>query len=370
MWSCVVLGAVLAALFLLFMDEILSLVGASPDTWEYTKTYLTIVSVSGPFVLISNCYSNIIRAEGQATQAMMGQVLGNLLNVILDPVLILGFGWDVAGAAIATVIGNVAGAVYYILYFLLGKSALSISLKKFTMKDGVCSSVLAIGLPPALGSVLMSISQILINSQMRPYGDMAIAGMGVAMKIVMITGMICMGLGQGVQPLLGYCTGARLWERFRKVLHFSLVFALVLGAALTGLCYLFLDPIIRAFLSDPDAFAYAVQFSRILLSTGALIGVLNVLINTLQAMGAAAAALVINVSRQGLIFIPVLFLLNAMLGLNGLVWAQPAADLLSLALAWILYLRVSRRMMDAGKEMETNGETENSVNPLPDPAAN
>ena len=112
-------------LFLVFMDQILTLVGASPDTMGPAKTYLTIVSLGGIFVIISNCYSNIIRAEGQAGKAMMGQLIGNLLNVVLDPIMILGFGWGIAGAAVATVIENVFGAVYYILYFRRGNSVLS-----------------------------------------------------------------------------------------------------------------------------------------------------------------------------------------------------------------------------------------------------
>ena len=112
-------------LFLVFMDQILMLVGASPDTMGPAKTYLTIVSLGGIFVIISNYYSNIIRAEGQAGKAMMGQLIGNLLNVVLDPIMILGFGWGIAGAAVATVIGNVFGAVYYILYFRRGNSVLS-----------------------------------------------------------------------------------------------------------------------------------------------------------------------------------------------------------------------------------------------------
>lgn len=142
MWGCIIVGVIMAALFLIFMNPILSMIGASSDTWDLTKTYLTIVACSGPFVLISNCYSNVIRAEGKSGNAMMGQLLGNLLNVILDPVMILGFGWNIAGAAIATVIGNVIGAGYYICYFLRGKSNLSIKFKDFTVKNKVCSSVL------------------------------------------------------------------------------------------------------------------------------------------------------------------------------------------------------------------------------------
>lgn len=337
MWACVVVGLVMSALFLIFMDSILLLIGASEDTWEYAKSYLTIVSCSGVFVLISNCYSNILRAEGQATKAMIGQVVGNLLNVVLDPVLILGFGWNITGAAIATVIGNVMAAGYYIAYFLRGGSSLSIQIKDFSVKDKICSSVLAIGIPASLASVLMSVSQMIMNGLMAGYGDMAIAGIGVAMKVTMITGMIAMGIGQGIQPLLGYCVGARTWERYRKIMRFSMWFAFLLGLTMTVLCYLFTDRIVSAFLTEESAFDYAVQFARILLSTSTLFGVFYVLTNALQAMGAAVSSLIINLSRQGIIYIPALFILRTVLGVNGLVWAQPVADILSIGLAVGLY---------------------------------
>ena len=351
MWGSVIVGVVMAALFLIFMDQILALVGASPDTWAYAKSYLTIVSLGGPFVLISNAFSNIVRAEGKSKEAMMGQVLGNLLNVVLDPIMILLLGWNITGAAIATVIGNLFGACYYVFYFVCGKSSLSVRIQELAQDGKVCGPVCAIGIPAALGSILMSVSQIIINSQLSKYGDMAVAGMGVAMKVVTITGMVCMGLGQGVQPLLGYCVGAKLWERFKKAFRFSVLFALALGAVLTVICYLFTNQIVSAFLSDPDAYSYAVEFSRILLTTSFLFGVFYVLVNTLQAMGAATPALIINLSRQGIIFIPALFILQALIEINGLIWAQPVADALSIGLAAILYVRVSRKMM-----LPKNGE--------------
>lgn len=337
MWSCVGVGLVMAALFLLCMDQILALVGASPDTWAYAKSYLTIVSVSGPFVLVANCYSNVIRAEGQSGRAMMGQLLGNLLNVVLDPLFILVFHWEITGAAIATVIGNVVGAGYYIVYFCRGGSALSIRLQDFTVGDKVASGVLAIGVPAALGSFLMSVSSILMNGQMARYGDMAVAGVGVAMKVTMMTGMLCIGLGQGVQPLLGYCVGAKNWTRYRQALRFSLALALGLSAVLTGLCYVFVRPIVRAFLTDPAAFDYGVSFARILLSTSILFGVFYVLVNALQACGAVTESLIVNISRQGLVYIPAMFLLGAAFHEQGLIWAQPVADVLSLLLAAALY---------------------------------
>lgn len=346
MWGCVGVGILMSLLFLAFMDQILTLVGASVDTWEYAKTYLTIVSFSGPFVLIANCYSNVIRAEGKSGKAMMGQLAGNLLNVILDPVMILVFKWNIAGAAIATVIGNVVGAAYYICYFLRGKSALSITLKDFTVKEQVASSTLTIGIPAALGSLLMSVSNIIMNSQMTKYGDMAVAGIGVAMKVTMMTGMVCIGLGQGIQPLLGYCFGARKWDRYKCVLRFSLVFALGLSTILTVLCYLFTGQIVNAFLTDEAAYSYGVSFSRILLCTSFLFGVFYVLTNALQASGAAKESLIVNISRQGLIYIPTMFALGSLFHETGLIWAQPVADVLSLALALILYAKKSKKMIE------------------------
>ena len=199
----------------------------------------------------------------------------------------------------------------------------------------------------------MSVSQIVVNGQMSAYGDMALAGIGVAMKVTMITGMVCIGLGQGVQPLLGYCVGARLWERYQKILKFSLLFAFALSTVLTLACYLCLDQIIHAFLTDQNAFAYALRFARILLSTSFLFGVFYVLTNSLQAMGAAKASLIISLSRQGLIYIPALFLLQAAVGVNGLVWAQPLADVLSIILAVILCATTTKQMMR--KPIETEG---------------
>ena len=322
----------------------LTLIGASADTLGPARTYLRIVALGGPFVLISSSFSNIIRAEGQPNQAITGQLLGNLLNIVLDPVMILFFHWDIAGAAIATVIGNAAGAVYYLAYFLQGKSMLSVHIRDFSVKDGICAGVLAIGIPASLGSLLMSVSHILINALMADYDDMALAGIGVAMKVTMISSMVCIGLAQGVQPLLGYCIGAKLWDRFQKIMRFSLAFAFGLSLVMTGICYLLRNQIVGAFLTEAAAFDYAVRFTNILLTTSILFGVFFVFNNALQAMGAAAQALITNLSRQGIIYIPALFILQAAFGVTGLAWAQPVADLLSTALVMVLYFWSSRKL--------------------------
>lgn len=344
MWASTAAGLLMSFLFLIFMENILTIMGTSPDTHDFARSYLTIVTLSGPFALIGTCFSSVLRAEGQAGKAMMGQLLGNLLNIVFDPIMILGFGWGITGAAVATILGNVFAACYYLSFYLRKKSILSIRPKDFTVREKICTGILAIGVPASLGSLLMSVSQITLNSQMAFYGDMAVAGIGIACKVTMITGMLFIGFGQGVQPVLGFCVGAGLWDRFKKIMRFSVAFSFGLSVLLTVLCYLFTNQIVSAFLTEPAAFGYAVRFARILLSTSFLFGVFFVLSNSLQSAGAAKAALIINLSRQGFIFIPALFLLKALLGADGLAWAQPAADLCSLILVIILYCKTVRRM--------------------------
>ena len=336
-WSSVCTGVLMAVVYWIFMDRILRLMGVSEDAWEYARTYMVIVTGCGPFVVISNCLSNIIRAEGQAKASMVGMLLGNLANVILDPIMILGFGWEIKGAAIATVIGNVLAVAYYLFYFGKGTSMLSIRPKDYTLGEGVCKNVLIIGIPASLASLLMSISQIVLNGRMAAYNDMAMAGIGVAAKVTMITGMFCIGLGQGVQPILGFLVGAKNWDRFKKVLGFSLVFALILSVVMTGICYIFIQQIVKAVLTKPDALEYGIRFSRIILTTSFLFGVFFVFSNTLQAMGAATPSLIVNVSRQGLLFIPIMFLMEYIFGMNGLVWAQPVVDVLSTIMAIVFF---------------------------------
>ncbi|MDO4557049.1 MAG: MATE family efflux transporter, partial [Lachnospiraceae bacterium] len=199
-------------------------------------------------------------------------------------------------------------------------------------------------IPAAIGSILMSVSNIIVNSQMAAYGDMAVAGVGVAMKVTMITCMICMGLGQGIQPLLGFCVGAGTWDRYKKIFRFSLIFSFAVGVILVSLSYIFAGSIVRAFLTDASAFEYGLKFVRILLSTNFFFGVFFVVINALQAMGAAVPSLIINCCRHGIIHIPMLFALEAIMGETGLIWAQPVTDVLSLVLAVILYAITYKKM--------------------------
>ncbi|MCQ4635178.1 MATE family efflux transporter [Anaerovorax odorimutans] len=344
MWTATAVGIIFAILFFVFAKPILTVLGASRDTLSLANSYLTIVAFAGPLAMISGTFSKILTAEGQPKKAMMGSMIGNILNIILDPIMILGFHWNIAGAAIATLISNMVAAGYYLLYFVRGNSSLSIKVRDYTLKGKVCSGVLAIGIPAGLGSMVMGVSVMFINNLMAGYGDMALAGSGVATKITMITGMLCIGVGQGVQPLLGFSIGEKNQKRFKETFRFSLIFAFIVGLIMTGICYLFLEQIVGVFLTDVNAYQYAFGFGKILLTTSSLFGIFYVLQNSIQAMGMGFAALIVNISRQGLIYIPLLYVFNHILGVNGLIWAQPVADVLALLLAAVFVFISYRKL--------------------------
>lgn len=337
-WTGLTIGIIAMVLIWCFLGPVCKMVGATEDTMDYTKQYLQIVSLGIPFLIVSNSFSNIIRSEGKAQIAMMGMILGNVLNIILDPIMILGLHWNVAGAAIATVIGNIASAIFYLAHLLSKRSMLSIRLSDYQVGNGIATGIFAIGVPASLNSILMSTSNIVANNLMKKHGDMAIAGLGVAMKVNMIVVMLLIGLGSGIQPLLGYCFGAGNKKRYMDVLKFSLCLALGLSLIMTIICYAGAGPLVNAFLENPDAYEHGMSFARIYIYSGPIMGILFVLINAIQSTGAAVPALILSISRQGLLYLPILYIFNSIFdSAKMLASAQPVTDYLSVLLAFFLF---------------------------------
>lgn len=343
-WSGLVIGAVSMVLIWIFVDSVCSAVGASADTMEYTRQYLAIVACGIPFLIVSNSFSNIIRAEGNAQKAMIGMIVGNLVNIILDPVFILACGWDVKGAAVATVIGNVCSSGFYLAHLLSKKSILSVKLKDYRVRGRIAIGVFSIGIPASLNNILMSVSNIVINNMMTKHGDMAVAGLGVAMKVNMIVVMLLIGLGTGIQPLLGYCFGAKNKQRYMAVLRFSLALAFCLSLVMTVACYCGAGSLVRAFLEDEQAYTYGLAFARIYIYSGPILGLLFVFVNAIQSTGAAVPALILSVSRQGILFLPILLTMNAVFNTpETLAIAQPVTDYLSTVVAAVLFYVTYRK---------------------------
>ena len=335
-WASTAIGVVFMVLVWIFLDDLMLMLGASENTIDYAGSYLRIAVGCGVFSMISNCLSNVIRTEGEPMKAMTGTLVGNLLNVILDPIMILALGWGITGAAVATVIGNVVSALYYLAYFVKGNTSLSIRIKDFAMKDRIATDVVAIGISASLVNLLASVTAIIANGQLVKYGDMYVAGYGVTSKVLMIITLFGIGVGSGVQPVLGYCYGAKNKKRLTDTIKFSTVFGLALCLAAAILCFIFAGPIVNIFLTDAVAYEKGIEFTRILMSTAWLIGAFAICQNTLQAMGAAIPALLASIIRQAVIFIPAMFILQGFFGASGLIWAQPVADVLSLIVVAVM----------------------------------
>lgn len=354
-YGALVLGIFIGILFFFFREPLLYLVGASDNTIGFAQDYLKWVAVGAPFSVLSITVCNLVRGEGAAKISMVGSVLGQIVNVILDPIFILGsgdklfgitlpFGLDmgVAGAAIATVLGNVFSVVFFLVYFLRGKSILSITPKRFSMKNGIAKGVINVGLPASLNNLLMSISNIIVNIVLVSYGDNAVAAMGVAMKANMLVIMLQIGLAQGVQPLIGYCYGAKNYTRMKKCMGFSIVCNIVIGTVMMLFYLVFRENVISMFIDDAEVVSLGVKMLTAIMSPGPVIGIMFVLNFAFQGMGKGIQSFILSVGRQGLVYIPLLFILNKLVGLDGIIWAQAAADFVCVIMSIIMFIFVMK----------------------------
>ncbi|MCD7796260.1 MAG: MATE family efflux transporter [Clostridiales bacterium] len=352
-YSDIAIGLLLTVIFLAFREPILYLVGASDNTIGFAVDYLKWVAIGSPFIVTAIATGNLVRGEGAAKDSMIGMVIDQIANIILDPIFILdkgdslfgfampfGFDMGVAGAAIATVLGNVLSVLYFLIYFLRGKSILSITPKRFTVKNGIAKGVIGVGLPACLNNLLMSLSNIIVNTVLVSYSDNAVAAMGVAMKANMLVTMLQLGLAQGVQPLIGYCYGARNYKRLKNTLAFSIACNVVIGTVMTLFYIIFRESVIGVFIDDSEVISLGVKMLTALMSPGPVIGIIFVLNFAFQGMGKDAQSLILSAGRQGLIYIPLLFILNKLAGLNGIIWAKAVANFCCVIMNIIMFMFV------------------------------
>lgn len=294
--------------------------------------------------MFGTAFGNILRGEGAAKESMIGNMIGTVTNIVLDPIMILGLNWGVVGAAVATVIGNMAASGFYLLYFLRKKSSLSIRLGDFKAGERIAAGVMAIGIPASLNNILMSCANIVLNQVLISYGDTPVAAMGVAMKANMLLVLLQIGLCSGIQPLIGYNYGARNRKRLMQVFRFTGICAVIMGTLLTILMVAARETIIRAFIDDGQVIAYGIQMVIALQISGPVLGILFLCINTIQGMGKAVPSLVLTICRQGVVFIPSVYILNGIFGLDGVIYAQPVADFISIVMSLVICLGIFRKM--------------------------
>lgn len=350
-YASLIIGIVFAAVLIIFMNPILTLFGANEQTCEFARGYTFHISYGAPFIIWSAAASFIVRAEGASREAMIGSMIGTIANIVLDPIFISVLDQGTAGAAIATTIGNVLAGAYYLWYFLKKSRVLSIHWKHFTVKEGILKRTCSSGLPTAIFSALMSVSTIVLNQLLVVYGNDPVAAIGIVFKANMFITFLQMGLANGVQPLLGYNYGSGDMARFQGVERYTKKCCLVAGVIATVLYFVLREPIIRLFISDEGVVSYGVEMLVAYMLSGPVIGILFVNMNCMQSVGHAFPATVLSVLRQGILLIPLLYLLRALFGLNGVILGQSVTDYIAVVLSIFLWRKI-RRSLPSGAGAE------------------
>ena len=343
-YASIIIGILSCLLILIFMNPLLKLLGSSPDTYQFSKDYLFYIALGGPFILFSNAFGHIVRGEGASNISMIGGLIGTIVNIILDPIFILTLNMGTAGAAIATVIGNIAGCLYYLWYFNKGESSLSLNPCYLAGEKKIMLQTTNIGIPSGINSALMSVSTILFNNVVVSYGDTPLAAMGIVTKIYLLIVFIHMGISNGVQPLLGYNYGCGNHKRFFSILKFSALCTVVLGTILSGVCIVFRYPIIRLFIDNTSVINYGAKMLMATSLAGPVLGILFLCITSIQALNNPFSSTMLSVCRQGIFFIPLLYALNFLFGLTGVIYTQTVTDYLTVIIS-VFFLKSSLKKM-------------------------
>lgn len=343
-WSAVAVSVVVAVAGLGYIEPILLFAGASTATLGAAKVYLGIILLGSPLVGMQMALSGLLRSEGATREAMVGMMAGTILNIILDPIFILLLGMGVAGAAVATVIGNLVGFAYYIAFYVQKRGVISISPRFFRLDMRMYVEIFKIGVPASIGMILMGIGFAWANVFAAGFGDDVVAANGIVMRVTGVAVMLTMGLAVGCQPLMGYSYGAGNYKRLMETIKRSITIGTVLCTVFGVVYFAFADAWIWAFINDPVVIGLGAVILRAHALAIPFLGVEMVLMVMFQALGKGVPSLVISVGRQGLFFIPALYLLSGTWGFHGFIFALPIADVASTALSVILFLMMRSKL--------------------------
>lgn len=328
-WTFLLFGGVFSVVVLLSAPPLLQMLGATKDMWDYAGTYMRVLALGAPVMLFSQGMAMLIRSEGAIKEGLIGNLSGTIVNLILDPVFILGLNWGVAGAAAATVLGNLVGSTYFAYYVLRRSSVLNLTPRCALRHPQEIFPIMALGLPNALSSILSGLASTFSNRLLSVYGTNAIAAMGAAGKITMIIGLVQMGICMGVQPMMAYNYGAHNLSRLKEILLKTSLLTSVVGILTTLGCSFARHTLIGLFLREEAAAAMGEQMVVFLLLAGPVLGIYNLSTNFLQAAGNAPLATVVSVLRQGAVMIPLLYLMAYLFGFAGIAMAHTASDVIS-----------------------------------------
>lgn len=314
--------------------------GANDATFDYTYKYVLIMFIGSIPVMCSYALGQLLRSEGNIMQSVIGLTLGTVVNIVLDPILIFVFKLEIGGAAIATVIGQMATLIYFTYAFLRGKTTLKINLKKFKYDKDIFKEIFTIGVPASLNQMLMGVATVIANNIAVEYGTLTVAGMGVAMKIMTIGTFVFMGFSAGCQPLVGYNYGCGNIPRVKEIIKKGIIITSIIGISLALIFGVFANSLIGFFASDAEVINKGAIILRALIISLPFVGGQMVSTTAAQSMGKVIVAFILSISRQGILYMPLLVVLNKLFGFSGFIYAQPITDAVMIIFSSILLFRV------------------------------
>lgn len=326
-------------------DVLLDFLGASRQTMEYAESYMFwVVVLGGAPTVVSLVLGHLLRSEGFARQASAGMMFGGVLNVALDPLLIFVIRMDVTGAAVATALSNTASVIFFsVQYFRLGeKAAVSLNPIFFTIR--FVRPVFSVGLASALATALGNMSNMVMVRLAAGYGDIAVAAYGIVKRIDQVPLNVCMGLCQGFMPLVGYNYASGNYRRMLDVSVFSWKTALVISACFITCFAVFAHGIMHLFIPEIRTSTLGASFLRIACLAVPLTSINFLISYTLKAMGKGAKSAILTFSRQGLLNIPLLIIMNITIGLYGMIWTQLAVEVIMLPVSFLMYRHTLREL--------------------------
>ncbi|MCI8796005.1 MAG: MATE family efflux transporter [Dorea sp.] len=345
LYAMAIAGIVILLAGFLFMEPIARISGADAENMAYTCDYLKYIFIGAPFIILSNGLVHLFRSLGFIKESTIGLALGNSVNIIFDFVFIVLLDRGTAGAALATSFGFFCSTVYYLVCMIQarrkGNYLVSLSVKDFAPSKKMVRSVVSIGIPGALITVLLSVSNIILNNYIGLYGSNAVASYGIAYKVDMVPIMLSVGLSQGVAPLAGYYYGAGKKERMAQTVKTSTIYGILLGAVFLAVFWLFGTKLASVFLHDEQLIHQTGYFISILGLSAPMLGIINMVTSYFQALGFAVKSLLITIMRNVVLFIPAVVILNNLWKLDGVIAAQPVVETALAIICIVMYVKDS-----------------------------
>ncbi|WP_135549228.1 MATE family efflux transporter [Paenibacillus cymbidii] len=323
-YSSLVLGLVVMAVGIPLIDPIVNGLGATPDSFGFTKDYVTVMLIGSPIVVLFFTLENMVRSEGAAVTSMIGMILSVVVNIILDALVIFVFHWGVVGVASATVVSNLVAGLFYTFHMGYKSAFLTISAKWFRVTGDILSNVFKIGVPVFIMSIFLGAMSLIFNHYLIDYGDQAVAAYGISSRLLQFPEFILMGLCEGVVPLIAYSFTANKL-RMKHTTSFTIKTIVALAVVFGIFVYLISDRLIGLFTNDPILIEMGSYILHVTFLSLFITGMTSLFTGIFQATAQGTAAFIMSVI-QGITLIPVLYIANRMSGFHGVVWSLVIAD--------------------------------------------